>query len=200
MRPQPWHQWLVSSRKSAWPTRVGELLPGELASFSLAIDNDPLAEQAIDATGFLSLGHLDVLVEVLRTQNRDEWVIAYWDGWARIEETLKAAFGSRMFHLELPLRRYLALDASLDELASFVHTQERYVGPTMLIDQARSVLVITDVDWTVTYVGLRGEDTKRRLAGWFVRHGMPVDTSCGPDTPLPGFEGSDPKSLPLTPE
>ena len=108
MSNSEWSEWLSSGHVGRWPATVGELLPGELASACLLLENDPLAERPLDATGHLSLGRLDVLFEILQACRSDDWLVAYWDGWSRIETALKGAFQHSLFSFELPLRRYLA--------------------------------------------------------------------------------------------
>lgn len=68
-------------------------MPDELASE--CIDNDPSVAHPLDASGFLSLGRLDVLIEALGAVSSGDWMIAYRDGWSSIDLILREAFGDR---------------------------------------------------------------------------------------------------------
>ncbi|MGH7425440.1 MAG: hypothetical protein ACREJP_04675 [Candidatus Methylomirabilales bacterium] len=163
-------------------------MPREVASACLVIHNDPLAQHPLDATGFLTLDRLDVLIEALMGVSAGEWMIAYWDGWSGIGPALRGTFGDRVFSLNLPRRGYLAAHAPLQELHSFSHVGEPYVGPSLVAATDRSALVVGDVDWSITYLGVSSGKLGEEVQSVFAWHGLTVDATCDPLKPLPGFE------------
>ena len=187
MDPSQWQEWLLSPRRDGWPTRVNELLPAELASFCLVIENDPDARHPLDATGFLSRERFQVLLQAFSAISPGAWLVAYWDGWSGVELTLREAFPDRLFRLQLPLREYFGVHASTDELARIHEAQQAFLGPSLMADINRTALVISDVDWSITYAGFTTGSLRTRVARAFEQKGPPVDLSCNPSAPLPGY-------------
>src|SRR5712692_3987207 len=190
MDPFEWQQWLLSPRPNGWPTRVGELMPADLAS-CLAIDNDPGVMHPFDATGFLSKERLTLLIEALLQTGSREWMIAYWDGWSGIEPTLREAYGDRLFRLRLPLRDYLAVQIGLDDLIR-IHgrgAHAAFIGPSLLAADDRSVLVVGDVDWPTTYVGFTNAAMRTAVMCSLDSQGISVET-CDALSPLPGYSST----------
>src|SRR6266849_48984 len=190
MDPSQWQQWLMSPRPNGWPTRVGELMPADLAS-CMAIDNGPGVRHPLDATGFLSKERLALLIEALLHAGSGEWMIAYWDGWSGIEPTLRETYGERPFRLRLPLRDYWAVQIGLDDLIKIagIGTHPVFIGPSLLAANDRSVLVAGDVDWPTTYVGFASAAARAALMRSLESQGVSVET-CDALSPLPGYSST----------
>jgi len=190
MDPSHWQKWLMSPRRNGWPTSVGELLPAGLASFCMAIDNDPGARHPLDATGFLCRERFERLTLALSAAGSGDWMVGYWDGWSGIEPTLREAYGDRLFRLRLPQRDYLSVQTSLDELTSIHGGQRAFVGPSLMARTDRAVLTVGDVDWVVTYVGFSDAELRAGVARALENDGVSVDMSCNPLAPLAGYEST----------
>ena len=162
-------------------------MPADLAS-CLAINNDPAALHPLDATGFLTRERLALLIEALRQTGTGEWMVAYWDGWSGIEPTLREEYGDKLFRIRLPLRDYLAAVIGRDDFGKIrgAGARRAFIGPSLLAANDRSVLVVTDVDWPTTYVGLRSPAMRTDVARSLESQGVRVD-ACDALSPLPDF-------------
>jgi hypothetical protein len=156
----------------------------------MAIDNDPSAEHPLDATGFLSEDVFNTLLAALATAGAQDWMVGYWDGWSGIEPALKEGYGDRLFRLQLPLRNYLAVQTGLSELANVRPARHVFIGPSLMAPLDRSVLIVGDVDWPVTYVGFKSRALRRSIARTLQDHGISAETSCSPLDPLPGYSST----------
>jgi hypothetical protein len=160
-------------------------MPAELRS-CLAIDNDPGTRHPLDATGFLSEERLAVLLEALVQAGSPEWMVAYWDGWAGIEPTLRERYGGRLFPIRLPLRDYLAVLTNLEDVITVrgARAEPPFIGPSLLAANDRSVLAVADVDWPRTYVGFCSTAMRTAVGRALERQGVGVEP-CDTSSPLP---------------
>ncbi|MFQ5523379.1 MAG: hypothetical protein ACE5F5_07355 [Acidimicrobiia bacterium] len=171
----PWQSWLAVDARH-FPRTINEALPKGLLPHPLVLENNPLLDP-IDATGHLSLGRLEILIEAVGSED-DTWMVGYWDGWSQIVSDIERGFAEKPWKLHMPDRAYVCVETKLSQVLRFSHEGRTYVGPSLLAPADESFLLLSDVDWPVSITGFltpRMRDEARRV---FAQHGIPTERTC----------------------
>ncbi|GBE23241.1 hypothetical protein BMS3Bbin01_02625 [bacterium BMS3Bbin01] len=176
-------QWLTSPRRTRYPRTIGELLPGNTTD-CLIVDNDPSVD-LLDASGFLTVDRLMITVDVCIGRSYEQLILAYWDGWSGIAQRIEA-LRIPVVVLELPDRRYLAIEGTAGDLEALSRDNWPYLGPSIVVAGDRSSILFSDVDWPVTYLGFPSPLVAEASAKELASRGIAPQPICTPDTPVFG--------------
>lgn len=181
MTPEEWQAWLHISSPT-FPQTARAALPAELWPNCLILDNDPLAANS-EARGSLSLDRLTSLTEALVGVDQT-WLVGYWDGLSGVEPALQRYFSRDLFILDFPNRAYLCLETHLDQIVGFSRSWRLGIGPSLLASSSRGALMISDLDWRVSVVGLDSVVTKSAVMSTLNALKLEFEADCDPDRPL----------------